>query len=314
MDFTQQLKKDIIEKIPKSGEHRLAFLIAVTKNCGVIELYKKSITLTYELSSKEQVLALLPVVKDYCADEVYFVQKGLRGESVFRIQIKDGGADELLKKLHLSHYDKDMFVPDNGVEYLNSINDEKLFYSYLKGVLLVAGKLRFPDEEYSNYSLQISFSDEDYCNAFADKMLKFNIELKLSETKTGQILQSRNSSDIADILAMCNANNCVLELNNILIERENDNEFNRISNFYMANYKKLLAGVKKYTDAILLLQEKGILDTLDEKLKNIALARLENAEDSMQELAGKLSISKTSLSRALNKLLEIAEGEENGRE
>lgn len=314
MDFTDRLKKDIIEKIPKDGEHKLPFLVAVTKICGVIELYKKSVTLTYEFKSKDDALAVLPIVREFCKEDVFFVQKGARGESVYRIEVKDNSADELLKTLHLSHYEEDNFVVDNGVKYLLSLNDDKLFYSYLKGLLLVTGKLRFPDEEYSNYSLQISFSDEEYCKAFSDKMAGYNIELKQSDTKTGQILQSRNSSDIADILAMCNANNCVLELNNILAQRENENEFNRMSNFYMANYNKMLAGVKKYTDAIKFLEEKGLIESLDAKLKKIAIARLENKEDSMKELADKLSMSKTSLSRALNKILEIAEGEYDGRE
>lgn len=314
MDFTEQLRKDIIEKIPKDGEHRLPFLAAVTKNCGVIELYKKSITLTYELRSKEEALAVLPIVREFCEDEVFFLQKGARGETAYRVQIKDSAADKLLAKLSLSHYNEDGFVVDNGVRYLQSLRDDKLFYSYLKGLLLVAGKLRFPDEEYSNYSLQISLSDEEYCKALADKMAGYNIELRQSDSKTGQVLQSRNSSDIADILAMCNANNCVLELNNVLTERESQNEFNRMSNFYMANYNKMLAGVKKYTDAIKFLQDKGLWDGLDTKLKNIGTARMENKEDSMQELADRLSMSKTSVSRALNKILAIAEGEEDGRE
>lgn len=312
MDFTEQLKKDIIENIPKGKSARLPFLAGVTKNCAYIELYKKSVVLTYEFSSKEEAVALLPIIRDMSDGEVFFVQKGAQGENAYRIQLKDDAANKLLESLRLSRYGE-KFVADNGVEYLKSLDTDTFFY-YLRGVALVTARLRFADEEYSNYSLQFTFADKEYCLAFRDKMESLNIELKESESKTGYTLMSRNSSDIADMLAMCQANNCVLELNNILVDREQENQFNRISNFYMANYKKSMASIKKYTDAIMQLEKSGELEFLDKKLKNIAVARLYNSEDSMQELADRLSMSKTSLSRALNKILAIAEGKTDGRE
>ena len=146
MDFTEQLKSEILSGIPQENSCRLPFLAGVTKNCAYVELYKKSAILTYELTSKEEAVALLPVIRDISGGEVFFVQKGAQGEKAYKIQLKDGTADSLLEKLHLSRYGE-TFVLDNGVQYLNSL-DRDSFFNYLRGVALVAARLSFPEEEY----------------------------------------------------------------------------------------------------------------------------------------------------------------------
>ena len=75
----------------------------------------------------------------------------------------------------------------------------------------------------------------------------------------------------------------------------------------MAHYKKAVDSAQKYLQAIEVLQQSGELDKVDKKLKAVALARVENYDASMQELADILGTSKTSLSRYLNKLLTLAE-------
>ena len=313
MDYTKVLKQDILNAIPQEIELRLAFLCAVTKNRAAIDLYRKSVVLSYEFQDKDEALAILDLVKEIGGGEVFFVQKSLNGEKYYRLELKDGDANSLLEKLRLSRYSDGVFVADDGVDYLNSLASSDALYAYLKVILLTVGRLKFPDEEYSNYSLQMTFSDCRYCEAVKARLLDCGIELKESETKTSFLLQSRNSAEIEDMLAMCSASDCVFQLNNILARREIDNEFNRKSNFYMANYKKTVEGAAKYIAAIERLQKSGVLQRQDEKTQRVAAARAENVEDSMSELALKLNISKTGLSRCLNKLLELAEEVENGR-
>lgn len=310
MDFTEKLKEDMLSAIPSDKPLREAYLAGVTKNSAYVEIYKKAFALTYEFASKEQALALLPLIREASGEDVFFVQKGAQGEKNYKIQLKDAAADKLLAVLHLSRYGE--FVPDNGVEYLKSL-DTGAFYCYLSGTVLVAAKLRFPDDKTSNYSLQFNFSDKEYSEAFREKLLDFGVDMKLSESKTGYTLLSRNSAEIEEVLAMCKANNCVFALNDVLIKRETDNDFNRMSNFYMANYNKSVESNKKYIDAVKVLQNSGDIELLDSKLRNVAVARVENEDATMQELADRLSMSKTSLSRALNKILAFANGENDGR-
>ena len=312
MDCTLLLKKDILKALPKSDEQRLAFLCAVTKSRGGIDVYKKSTSLTYEFDDKDEALSILDMVKEQVEGDVFFLQKGVGEKVTFCVQLKDKVASDLLKRLNLSRYEQEGFVVDDGVDYILSIQESEDFFAFFKGVVLTSGQLRFPDENYSNYCLQIKLSSERYAEAIKQKMLAFDIDLKISEMKTNYVLQSRNSQEIEDMLAMCSANECVFKLNNIIAERDKSNEFNRQSNLYMANLARAVSGASKYIAAIELLTENGVLQQQEKKLRDVAKARIEYEDDSMRELAEKLSMSKTSLSRYLNRLLELAE-EENGR-
>ncbi|MBD5101036.1 MAG: DNA-binding protein WhiA [Clostridiales bacterium] len=312
MDCTALLKKDILNALPESDGQKLAFLCAVTKSRGGIDVYKKSTSLTYEFDDKDEALAVLDMVKEQVEGDVFFIQKGSQDNLTFCVQLKDKVASDLLKQLNLSRYEQDGFVIDNGVDYILSLKESEDFFAFFKGVVLTSGQLRFPDENYSNYSMQIKLSNERYGEAIRQKMTDFGIDLKMSETKTNYILQSRNSQEIEDMLAMCSASECVFKLNNVIAERDKSNEFNRQSNLYMANLARAVTGASKYINAIEFLTQNGVLQQQEKKLRDVAKARIEYEDDSMRELAEKLSMSKTSLSRYLNRLLELAE-EENGR-
>lgn len=324
MDYTKQLKSDLLKSWDDCPPERddayqdggrdvgqelkeFLFLSAITKLRGSIDVYKKSITLTYEFDCKEDALDIAGYLKKFTDGDVFFVFDGAKGEDAFKLQIKDRFANDLLKRMSLSHFDGENFVCDDGIKYLKSTLKDGKFLWYFKGVLYSAAKLQFPDESYSNYCLHLTFSDVAYCEAIADVLSKLDIYTQSSQRKSAVTLQSRNCSDIADILALGVAVGSVLELNSIIAKRESDNEFNRQCNFYVANYRKTVDVAKKYIEAIEKLEHSGKLEKTDAKLKAIAKARKENNDASMQELAQILGISKTSLSRYLGKLLKMAE-------
>ncbi|MDE5654933.1 MAG: DNA-binding protein WhiA [Clostridia bacterium] len=316
MNFTAKLKNDLLKSIssdPTKKQERFAFLCALTKMRGGIDVYKKSISLTYELDSAEDVTNIAGMLKEFTAGETFFVVDGRKGDKTPKLQIKDSYANDLLKAMSLSHFEDGKFVFDDGSEFIENTLRSNTFQAYFKGVLYGGVKVQFPDDEYPNYCLQIFFSDMAFCEKIVNALADMDISTKVYERKSINILQSRNSNDIGDILALAGAVDSVLELNNIIAKREIDNEFNRQSNLYMANLKKAVDGAQKYLQAIEYLQESGALERVDEKLRKVATARAEYDDASMQELADKLGMSKTSLSRYLNKLLTMAEERKNGR-
>ena len=316
MNFTLELKNDLLRSIsqdPEARQDRFAFLRALIKMRGGIDVYKKSISLTLELDSYEDVSDIAAMLKEFTDGETFFVVDGRKGEKTPKLQIKDRYANELLKAMSLSHFEGEKFVFDDGNRYLQSILDKDEFQAYFKGILYGGAKLQFPDADYPNYCLQIFFSDVAFCESIVKALEKMGISVKVYERKSVNILQSRSGNDIADILALAGAVDSVLQLNNVMAEREKENDFNRQSNLYMAHYKKAVDSAQKYLQAIEVLQQSGELDKVNDKLKAVALARVENYDASMQELADILGTSKTSLSRYLNKLLDIAKRIENGR-
>ena len=316
MNFTPDLKNDLYKSISNSStsrQERFDFLCALTKMRGGIDVHKKSISLTYELDSAGEVAEVAGLLKEFTAGETFFVVDGRKGDKTPKLQIKDNYANELLKSMGLSHFEEGEFVFSDGLQLLENTLKNNSFQAYFKGVLYGGAKLQFPDDDYPNYCLQIFFADMTYCERIVKLLESMDISVKVYERKSVNILQSRSSNDIADILALAGASDSVLQLNNVMAKREYENEFNRQSNFYMANLKKTVDGAQKYLQAIEFLDKSGALEKCDEKLQRVAKARAEDEEASMHELAIKLGMSKTTLSRHLGKLLTMAEENRNGR-
>ncbi|MDE7209098.1 MAG: DNA-binding protein WhiA, partial [Clostridia bacterium] len=258
MNFTLELKNDLLRSIsqdPEARQDRFAFLRALIKMRGGIDVYKKSISLTLELDSYEDVSDIAAMLKEFTDGETFFVVDGRKGEKTPKLQIKDRYANELLKAMSLSHFEGEKFVFDDGNRYLQSILDKDEFQAYFKGILYGGAKLQFPDADYPNYCLQIFFSDVAFCESIVKALEKMGISVKVYERKSVNILQSRSGNDIADILALAGAVDSVLQLNNVMAEREKENDFNRQSNLYMAHYKKAVDSAQKYLQAIEVLQQ-----------------------------------------------------------
>ena len=89
------------------------------------------------------------------------------------------------------------------------------------------------------------------------------------------------------------------------MEREISNNINRAANFESANLSKTAAGAVFQINAICKIDEVISLKNLSPKLKLIAEARLENTEDSFEELAGRLKLTKSCVSHRMRKIIEI---------
>ena len=310
MNFTPDLKNDLYKSISDNTtteQERFAFLCALTKMRGGIDVFKKSICLTIDFDSASDTVDIANLLKEFTEGETFFVVDGRKGDKTPKLQLKDDYANRLLKDMGLSHFEDGKFVFADGEKFLDKVLKDELFQAYFKGILYGGAKLQFPDDDYPNYCLQIFFSDMTFCQRLVKILEGMNISVKVYERKSINVLQSRSSNDIADILALAGASDSVLKLNNVMAEREIENEFNRQSNFYMANLKKAVDGAQKYLQAIEFLKSSGALEKCDEKLQKVAIARAEDEEASMQELALKLGMSKTTLSRYLGKLLTMAE-------
>ncbi len=113
---------------------------------------------------------------------------------------------------------------------------------------------------------------------------------------------------LSDFMAFFGGSNAVLELNDIIAYRSVRNDINRIKNCELANLDKSIeAGQKQYL-AIKLIEEKIGLESLSEKLREIAIIRLENPDFTLEqiaELAGG-DISKSGINHRFRKIMEIA--------
>ncbi len=190
--------------------------------------------------------------------------------------------------------------------------DEEVFDSdcckraFFRGAFLMAGTAADPRK---NYRLEL-FAYNRAVAALASEMLEsFGLEPKSARRKNYNIVYLENYEAVSDALLVMGAQKSMLALSYVQIEKDISNESNRRSNFLIANMDRAMTVSANQCAAIDELARTGMLETLDEGLKSVAYARAENPEMNLTELAELTGISKSTLSRRLNKLLELGSGQ-----
>ena len=111
------------------------------------------------------------------------------------------------------------------------------------------------------------------------------------------------------MLALMGASNAVLSLQNEIITRQVRNKVNRQNNCFTSNYTKTLNASFKQLEAIKLLDKHYGLYNLPEDIQQVALLRLANTEESLEELLklSKIPMTKSALNHKFQKIIKIAE-------
>jgi DNA-binding protein WhiA len=92
------------------------------------------------------------------------------------------------------------------------------------------------------------------------------------------------------------------------LEKELNNKVNRRCNCDDANISKVVEAAQEQLNAIHILRELGLMDKLPAKLKQAAVARENNPESSLSELAALMDppITKPAMNQRLKKMMEFA--------
>ena len=139
-------------------------------------------------------------------------------------------------------------------------------------------------------------------------MAEFGIIAKLVQRKSSYVLYFKEAELIKDLLALMGANQSVLALAAEMITREKRNQVNRQVNCINANISKTVEASLKQVAAINTIISTIGLESLSEELQEVAMLRLANPEESLDELLAlsTIKLSKSGLNHRLNKLIRIA--------
>ena len=104
------------------------------------------------------------------------------------------------------------------------------------------------------------------------------------------------------------ANNAVLMLSNEIVTRELRNKVNRQVNCINANINKTVEASLKQINAIKLIENTIGLESLPEDLQEVAVLRLANPEESLDELLklSTIKLTRSGLNHRFRKLIKIA--------
>ena len=123
------------------------------------------------------------------------------------------------------------------------------------------------------------------------------------------VLYIKDSESIKDLLALLGAFSSVFTLTNEMATRGLRNTINRQVNCINANISKTVEASLKQVEAINLINKKIGLDSLPEDLQEVAVLRLANQQESLDELLklSTLKLTKSGLNHRFRRILKIAQ-------
>ena len=139
---------------------------------------------------------------------------------------------------------------------------------------------------------------------------EFDLNSRKLEGKNGFITYLKEAEKITEFLNIIGAHNALLRFEDVRIVRDMRNSVNRLVNCETANLNKTIGAALRQVENIRYIQDTVGLDILPDKLREIAILRVENQDVTLKELGEMVStgaISKSGINHRLRKIDEIAQ-------
>ena len=178
--------------------------------------------------------------------------------------------------------------------------------AFLRGAFLAGGSVTDPEK---GYHLELATTHQSVAKeAYALIQEVMGFYPKFAQRGGGMVLYLKNSEMISDVLTYLGAPISAMGIMEARLEKELNNKVNRRCNCDEANTSKVVEAAQEQLAAIRALRKKGLIDGLPVKLVQAAIAREENPEASLTELASMMTppITKPAMNHRLKKLMELA--------
>lgn len=186
------------------------------------------------------------------------------------------------------------------------VEDDCCKAAFLRGAFLAGGSVTDPEK---GYHMEIATTHKSVARETYMLMHEsMDFYPKTAERGGGQVLYLKQSDLITDFLTFLGAPVAAMGIMEAKLEKELNNKVNRRCNCDDANTSKVVEAAQEQLAAIRTLREKGLLDKLPPKLQQAAIAREENPESALSELAGMMDppITKPAMNHRLKKLVQMA--------
>lgn len=178
--------------------------------------------------------------------------------------------------------------------------------AFLKGAFLAGGSVTDPAKGYHLELTTTHNSVARECNSLIQEVL--GVQPKVAVRGGGNVLYFKQSDMISDFLIYLGAPVAAMGIIEAKLEKELNNKVNRRCNCDDANTSKVVEAAQEQISAIRTLKSSGRYQNLPYKIQLAAVAREENPEASLTELAAMMEppISKPAMNHRLKKLVEMA--------
>lgn len=294
MSFSSQVKEELVKQISSARHCQIAEIAGIIGVCGEVK------------TSDTQKTELVLRTENVFVARKYFTLL----EKTFNISVAIN--------IHENPYQTkgkvyNMYISDHedAARVLKTANHGAVIQkkcckrAFLRGCFLASGSISSPEKF---YHLEISSSTEDFAERVREVFCDFGIDAKIVVRKKQYVVYIKEGEQIVDSLALMEANQALMEFENIRIIKEMRNDINRRVNCETANLNKTVNAALKQTEDIKYIEKTMGFASLTPALSQMAEARLQYPEASLSELGSLMDppIGKSGVNHRLRKLSEIA--------
>lgn len=187
------------------------------------------------------------------------------------------------------------------------VEDDCCKTAFLRGAFLAGGSVTDPEK---GYHMELTTTHQSVARegyALMQEVLGFYP--KTAQRGGGQVLYLKHSDLISDFLTFLGAPVAAMGIMEAKLEKELNNKVNRRCNCDDANTSKVVEAAQEQLASIRIIKNRGIFQQLPQKLQQAAVAREENPEASLTELAAMMEppITKPAMNHRLKKLVMMAQ-------
>lgn len=313
MSFAKDVKKQILEKTIEGDCCGLAFMSGLVNTAGEVDLETGEVSVITDLPDifpfANKILGMLygeyaelGIESEFKINKTTYYRIKLPTSSNYNM-FTDLGLVNEVGKLQIERLPKQL------------LKDQCCKKAFVKGAFIGCGTSgirlsKIPSQKTSSgYGVEFIAKDEVFLMDFAQMLKEYSISAKIAQRKNKYVLYIKESSAVSDLLALVDAYDSVLQLQNEMAIREVRNKVNRQINCLNANISKMVRASMRQLDAINVIDEQIGLENLPDDLHEVALLRLANQEESLDELLqlATFQITRSGLNNRLNRLIKMAE-------
>ena len=292
MNFTGEIKRDLLAHFPAGKAGAAAALAAILSTCGSLKGDGFEVVSENEKVA-EYFLRLL---------EMFGVRPELTGVS----QDPKRKRDKLAFSCGGEDARRIMSMTRSLREHLSE--DEQAALCYLRAAFLGGGSCTLPkDGSSTGYHFECVFSSRVRAEEYCELLSAFELFCKLVPRGEKYVCYVKSREAISDLLSVLGAESALKKLDAVSARREANNNENRIQNCIAGNADKAAIASAAQTLAMSALKEEGRLAALSPELRESAEARLTHPTLSLSELASLLGMSKGGLNHRMRKLMKLYE-------
>ena len=312
MSFSKYVKNEILEKKIGDKNCKLAFLSGLV---GAIGKLDNNMCLRLGSDIENLGTAIDELVFELYSEHIQIIKIenfGINKVDYYNFVFSKNLTKKLLPDIDCLDTNQQSIALKNIVSEKMTNNEQKM-KAYVAGVFIGTGtsSIKFSDEQRktTGYHLEFASKNHDFLAGIATLIAQFDIFAKLIKRKNMYVLYVKDASEVSNVLALIGAYDSVLQLQNEMATREVRNKVNRQTNCMSANINKTVEASMKQVSAIEKIISKMGLENLPDDLQTVALLRLANTEESLDELLklSRLPFTKSALNHRFKKLLKIAE-------